>query len=118
MILAVLEKHARIRFGERDVYVATVGGMRLTEPAADLAVALAVASSVSEAELPTGIVAVGEVGLAGELRRVTGVQRRLAEAQRMGFTHALIPPDCGPAPDGMTVKEIPDLPSALQLAFS
>jgi len=117
MILAVLEKHARIRFGERDVYVATVGGMRLTEPAADLAVALAVVSSVSETPLPSGLVAVGEVGLAGELRRVTGVQRRLAEAQRMGFTHALVPPDCGPVPAGLAVREVADLPSALQLAL-
>ncbi|MGH3468876.1 MAG: magnesium chelatase domain-containing protein, partial [Thermocrispum sp.] len=118
MILAVLEKRGRIRIGERDVYAATVGGMRLTEPAADLAVALAVASSSSDTALPGGLVAVGEVGLAGEIRRVTGLQRRLAEAKRMGFTQAIVPPDCGPVPDGITVREIGDLPGALRAVLA
>jgi DNA repair protein RadA/Sms len=113
MILAVLEKRGRIRLGERDVYAATVGGMRLREPAADFAVALAVASSSSETALPSGLVAIGEVGLAGEIRQVNGLQRRLAEAQRLGFTQALVPPDPGPVPDGIRVREMEDLQTAL-----
>ena len=88
---------------------ATVGGVKLTEPAADLAVALALASAASDTPLPKNLVAIGEVGLAGEVRRVTGVQRRLAEAARLGFTHALVPPDPGKVPDGMKVTEVADI---------
>lgn len=113
MVLAVVEKRAKIRLGDRDVYTATVGGMKVTEPAADLAVALAVVSAAKDLPLPPGLVAIGEVGLAGEVRRVTGVERRLAEAVRMGFTKALIPPGSGPVPNGIKVREVPDLGSAL-----
>ncbi len=80
---------------KRDIYSATVGGVKLSEPAADLAIALALASAASDTPLPKNLVAIGEVGLAGEVRRVTGVQRRLAEAHRLGFTHALVPSDPG-----------------------
>src|SRR5690606_27663052 len=81
MMLAVLEQRGRISaLGKRDSYSATGGGVKLTEPAADLAVALALASAASDTPLPKNLVAIGEVGLAGEVRRVTGVQRRLAEA--------------------------------------
>lgn len=113
MVLAVLEKRAGIRFGEQDVYAATVGGMKVTEPAADLAVALAVASAAKDVALPPGLIAVGEVGLAGEVRRVTGVGRRLSEAARMGFTHALVPPGSGRCPEGIRVHEVGDLRSVL-----
>ena len=99
MMLAVLEQRGRISaLGKRDIYSATVGGVKLTEPAADLAVALALASAASDTPLPKNLVAIGEVGLAGEVRRVTGVQRRLAEAARLGFTHALVPADPGKDP--------------------
>ena len=84
-----------VRLHDADVYTATVGGMRITEPAADLAVALAVASARRDVALPPDLVVLGEVGLAGEVRRVTGVDRRLAEAARLGFTTALVPPDSG-----------------------
>lgn len=114
MVLAVLEKRARIRFGERDVYAATVGGMKVTEPAADLSVALAVASAAKDVALPPGLIAVGEVGLAGEVRGITGVGRRLAEAARMGFTHALVPADSGRCPDGIRAIEVADLRSVLE----
>ncbi|NUS44064.1 MAG: DNA repair protein RadA [Mycobacteriaceae bacterium] len=92
MVLAVLQKHGNVTLFESDVYTATVGGMRMTEPAADLALALAVASAAKNKELQSGLVALGEVGLAGEVRRVTAVNRRLAEAERLGFTQALVPP--------------------------
>ena len=117
MMLAVVERRGRINLSARDVYTATVGGVRLTEPATDLAVALAVASAAGDDPLPGGMVALGEVGLAGEVRRVNGVARRLAEAARLGFTIALVPEGCGDeAPAGMKVVEVADLASALHIA--
>lgn len=113
MVLAVLEERGRINIGKRDIYTATVGGVKLTEPSADLAMALAVASAAVDTPLPENLVAIGEVGLAGEVRRVTGVQRRLAEAARLGFTRALVPPDPGRVPAGMTVTEVADIGEAL-----
>ncbi|GCD35869.1 DNA repair protein RadA [Streptomyces chrestomyceticus JCM 4735] len=116
MMLAVLEQRGRIAaLGKRDIYSATVGGVKLTEPAADLAVALALASAASDSPLPKNLVAIGEVGLAGEVRRVTGVQRRLAEAARLGFTHALVPADPGKIPAGMRVLEVADVGEALRV---
>ncbi|MFF4955288.1 DNA repair protein RadA [Streptomyces chattanoogensis] len=116
MMLAVLEQRGRISaLGKRDIYSATVGGVKLTEPAADLAVALALASAASDTPLPKNLVAIGEVGLAGEVRRVTGVQRRLSEAARLGFTHALVPTDPGKIPDGMRVMEVADVGQALSV---
>jgi predicted ATP-dependent serine protease len=73
------------------VYAATVGGVRLTEPSVDLAVALAMSSAAADLSIPGSVVAIGEVGLAGEVRRVPGVARRLAEAERMGFRRAIVP---------------------------
>ncbi|GGX64455.1 DNA repair protein RadA [Streptomyces fructofermentans] len=116
MMLAVLEQRGRISaLGKRDIYTATVGGVKLSEPAADLAVALALASAASDTPLPKNLVAIGEVGLAGEVRRVTGVQRRLAEAHRLGFTHALVPADPGKVPPGMKVIEVADMGDALRV---
>ncbi|GGX12079.1 DNA repair protein RadA [Streptomyces noursei] len=116
MMLAVLEQRGRISaLGKRDIYSATVGGVKLSEPAADLAVALALASAASDTPLPKNLVAIGEVGLAGEVRRVTGVQRRLSEAARLGFTHALVPTDPGKIPDGMRVMEVADVGQALSV---
>lgn len=117
MALAVLDRRLGIGLARQDTYVATVGGVRLTEPAADLAVALAVASSASGTPLRQGLVAVGEVGLAGEVRRVVGVGRRLAEAARLGFTTAVVPAGTDdPAPEGMVVHEVADLESAYRCA--
>ncbi|MGH3489370.1 MAG: DNA repair protein RadA [Actinopolymorphaceae bacterium] len=113
MVLAVLERRGGLPLGKQDIYASTVGGVRLREPASDLAVALAVASSMTDVPLPPRMIAIGEVGLAGELRRVTGVQRRLAEAVRLGFTEAVVPPGCGPVPDGIQVSEAADLGVAL-----
>jgi DNA repair protein RadA/Sms len=117
MVLAVLQRRAQIQVGACDVYASTVGGVRLTEPATDLAVALAVAGSAKNDALATGLVAIGEVGLAGEIRRVTGTARRLSEAARLGFTHALVPPDPGKVPSGIEAIEVRDLPHALRVAF-
>ena len=109
MLLAVLEKRAGVRLHDAEVYAATVGGMRVVEPAADLALALAITSARRDVALPSDVVVIGELGLAGEVRRVTGVDRRLAEAARLGFTHALVPPDSGRPPDGMRLTEVRDV---------
>jgi DNA repair protein RadA/Sms len=114
MVLAVLERRGKVHLGSSDVYAATVGGVRLAEPATDLAIALSIASAASDLPLPLGLVVVGEVGLAGEVRRVTGVQRRLAEAARLGFTRALVPVDSGEPPPDFQSLEVRDLATALQ----
>ncbi|WP_433198040.1 DNA repair protein RadA [Nocardia sp. CA-107356] len=116
MVLAVLQSRGRVFLGKHDVYAATVGGMRLLEPAADLAVTLAIASAERDQALPVGWVILGEVGLAGEVRRVTGLERRLAEAERLGFTTALVPPGSARAKNGMKVHEVTDVKSAIRLA--
>jgi len=91
MILAVLEKRVGMMLGGQDVYVNVAGGMRITEPAADLAVAVAVASNFREAPLEERTVVVGEVGLAGEVRAVSQLEKRLREAARLGFNRAIVP---------------------------
>jgi DNA repair protein RadA/Sms len=118
MVLAVTERRAKILLGGADVFTATVGGVKLTEPAGDLAVALAIASAEADKPLLSGLVAVGEVGLAGEVRRVEGVGRRLMEAARLGFTHALVPPDSGPVPPGVHSVEVSDLAEAIHYALA
>ena len=113
MTLAVLELRAQVRVGGRDVYAATVGGMKMTEPAADLALALAVASAAKGLALPSDLVAIGEVGLAGEIRKVSGVSRRLAEANRLGFKRALVPAGSDVTIAGMEIVEVARLEQAL-----
>ncbi|WP_191496863.1 DNA repair protein RadA [Mycobacterium simulans] len=114
MITAVLEKHARLNVAVNDIYLSTVGGMRLTDPSSDLAVAIALASAYANLPLPTTAVMIGEVGLAGDLRRVNGMDRRLAEAARQGFNIALIPPGCDAAPPGLRVLSAPTIVAALE----
>lgn len=92
MVLAVLQARAGERTNDKDAYVATVGGMKIQEPATDLAVALATWSSLHERPLPSKTVVIGEVGLAGEVRRVPNLDRRLAEAARLGYRQAIVPP--------------------------
>jgi DNA repair protein RadA/Sms len=91
MVLAVLARRCDIAMHEQDVYVSTVGGVRLAETSVDLAVALAVAGSKTEQTLSPNLIALGEVGLAGEVRTVPGVRRRLGEASRLGFKYAVVP---------------------------
>jgi len=94
MLLAVLNKHAGVVAFDQNVYVKIVGGVRLTEPAADLAVLLATHSSLTNRPLPEGLVVFGEVGLAGELRAVQDAETRLKEAAKLGFSRAIIPSQC------------------------
>jgi DNA repair protein RadA/Sms len=91
MLLAVLHRHAGIVTYDQDVFVNAVGGVKITEPAADLAVLLAIMSSLGNKPLPRGLVVFGEVGLAGEIRPAPRGQERLREAAKLGFSMALIP---------------------------
>jgi DNA repair protein RadA/Sms len=91
MLLAVLHRHAGIACFDQDVFVNAVGGVRIGEPAADLAVLLAIVSSLRNKPLPQKLIAFGEVGLAGEIRPAPRGQERLKEAAKLGFTHAMIP---------------------------
>lgn len=118
MITAVLHKRAEVPVGMLDIYLSTVGGMRLNDPSSDLAVAAAMASAVTDRPLPATAVVFGEVGLAGDLRRVTGMDRRLAEAARLGFTVAVVPVGCGQPPDGLRTLESPTIVDALRALAS
>jgi DNA repair protein RadA/Sms len=118
MVLAVLQRRADVKVGKADVYAATVGGVKLTEPSVDLAVALALSSSMSNLSVPQGIVAIGEVGLAGEVRNVAGVPRRISEAERMGLRRAIVPADSGASSSGgMEVVEVEDVRAAISAAL-
>jgi len=118
MTAAVLDSRAGIRVGKHDVYLSTVGGMRLTDPSSDLAVALAMASAYADLCMPTSTVVIGEVGLAGDLRRVTGMERRLAEAARLGFTSAIVPPGTKTVPKGLRTLEVATIGQALKSMLS
>ncbi|AWB82629.1 DNA repair protein RadA [Corynebacterium yudongzhengii] len=117
MVLAVLQARAGERTNDKDAYVATVGGMRITETSTDLAVALATWSSLHETPLPPRTVVVGEVGLAGELRRVPNLGRRLQEAQRLGYEQAIVPAGSSLAgeADGMRVHSCSTLADAIEV---
>jgi len=91
MLLAVLHRHAGVAAYDQDVFVNAVGGVHIDEPAADLAVLLAIVSSLRSKPLPEKLVVFGEVGLAGEVRPVQRGLERLREAAKLGFTHAMIP---------------------------
>ncbi len=117
MILAVLDRRAQAPIKDQDAYLSTVGGVRITEPAADLAIALALGSAILDRALGVGTIAFGEVGLAGEVRPVTGSHRRLAEAARLGFTTAVVPPGvlgAGPVPEGLRVLEVATVADAVR----
>ena len=94
LLMAILEKRAGFLLGAYDAYVNVVGGMDLDEPAVDLAVVLAIASSYLERPIPLQLAAFGEVGLAGEIRAVAGAEQRIAELERLGFESCLLPADC------------------------
>ena len=91
MVLAVLESHCGVKLGPHDVYLAVAGGLRINEPAADLAVAAALVSSLSGIALPADCVYFGEVSLSGAVRPVVHAAQRLKEAQKLGFAKAVLP---------------------------
>ena len=112
LLLAVLAQRAGVDLMRADVYASVAGGLRITEPGVDLALALAAASAGTNRPLPEGLVVVGELGLGGEVRSVPQLERRLAEAARLGFTAALVPPGTD-APPGITAIEVGDLCEAV-----
>jgi DNA repair protein RadA/Sms len=118
IVLAVLERWAGVRLHDREVLAATVGGARMAEPTADLALALAVWSACRDIPLPSDLVVLGEIGLSAEIRPVAAVGRRLLEASRLGFRTALVPagsvPPDSPAPAGLRAIEVADLGQALR----
>ena len=103
LLLAVLEKRVGLKLARSDVYTLAVGGVKVSEPAADLAICLAVASSFADVALDADLVACGEVGLGGELRQVGQLDRRLAEAVRLGFRRAVVPASAPEPPPGIAV---------------
>jgi len=117
MLLAVLHRHAGVATGDQDVFVNAVGGVRITEPAADLAVLLAIQSSLRGRALPKGFIAFGEIGLAGEVRPAPRGQERLKEAAKLGFSVAVVPKANAPKKpiEGLTIHAIERVEQAIEV---
>ena len=113
MLLAVLGRHADINLVDRDVYAASVGGIKITEPAVDLSIVLAMASASAGIALPSHFCAIGEVSLSGDIRRVSSAQRRMSEAARLGFKRIIVPTGTDWSRiSGLHVREAPTVRSA------
>ncbi len=120
LLLAVAEKRAGLKLNLFDAYINVIGGLRLDEPAADLPVALAVASSYRDAVIPDDLVAIGEIGLTGEIRSVTHMNQRLAEVARLGFKKCIIPKfgsEKLEIPGTLTVYRVRNLREAIEVAM-
>ena len=107
MVLAVLEAHGGIKLGQYDVYLNVAGGLRIMEPAADLAAAAALISSLTGASLPRDAVYFGEIALSGSVRAVAHSGLRLKEASKLGFTKAFAPPSSRPDDEGANIAAQP-----------
>ena len=116
LILAVLAERASLGFGDRDVYALAVGGVRIAEPAADLAIALSLASSLIGRPIADDLVVCGELGLGGEVRQVSQCDRRLAEALRLGFTRAIVPALAPEPPVGLDCIRVGTVAEAITAA--
>lgn len=115
ILLAVLERCCDLPIGPVDVFVSSVGGMKVSEPAADLALGLAVASSLAGRALPADLTCFGEVGLSGEVRQVSRPERRLAEAGRLGFKRAIVPKGTPAGGGSVAIEPVSSLGEALRL---
>jgi DNA repair protein RadA/Sms len=120
MLLAVLHRHAGVACMDQDVFVNAVGGVRISEPAADLAVLLAITSSLRGKPLPKGFLAFGEIGLAGEVRPAPRGQERLKEAAKLGFSVAVVPSANAPkkAIEGLTIHAVGRVEQAMEVVRS
>ncbi|MGD9701917.1 MAG: DNA repair protein RadA [Acidimicrobiia bacterium] len=116
LLLAVLDRRAGVSVTANDVYASVLGGVRLSDPGADLAVCLAVASALLDRPLPTDLVVCGEIGLGGELRQVAQMPRRLAEAARLGFGRAIVPMSAPNGVRGIALERVESLGQALRSA--
>ncbi|MBE6927940.1 MAG: DNA repair protein RadA [Ruminococcaceae bacterium] len=120
MLLAVLEKRGGLRFSTSDVYLNVIGGLRLDEPAADMAVVLSAASALLDKPISDTLAAVGEVGLTGEIRAIGQLSQRLSEMHRLGFTQCVIPRSGSAdikAPDGLELLRVRNIREALAVTF-
>ena len=120
VLLAALEKHAHLRLEDRDVFVSLAGGLRLKDPALDLAACLSVLGSARDAAIPSDWILVGEVGLLGDIGRVPQLEARLKEAARAGFAKALVPERAVkdlPRNLGITVRGAGDIAQAADMLF-
>lgn len=120
LLLAVAEKRAGLRLNVFDAYINVIGGLRLDEPGADLPVILAVASSYRDAVIADDLVAIGEVGLTGEIRSVSNMNQRLAEVSRLGFKKCIIPRNGSEKleiPAGLTVYKVKNIREAIEVAM-
>lgn len=120
LLLAVMEKRAGLKLNVFDAYINVIGGLRLDEPAADLPVALAVASSYRDQPIPCDLAAIGEVGLTGEIRTVSNLSQRLSEVRRLGFSKCIIPKKVSvklEIPEGLTVYQVRNLREAIEIAL-
>ena len=119
LLLAVLERRVGVAFGQLDVFVNVVGGIRLREPASDLAIAVALVSAALDSPVGEHVAFIGEVGLGGELRGVPRMERRLAEAERQGFGTLFVPAAAAPAaPDArIAVRGLEDLAAIVAEVF-
>lgn len=120
LLVAVLARRAGIGLGSHDVYANLAGGLAADDPGLDLAVAIALASTFRDRPVSAGTVAIAEIGLLGELRSVAGIERRLREAARLGFSRALVPPVRGalPAIPGITIVTVRTVREALEIALA
>jgi DNA repair protein RadA/Sms len=119
LLVAVLERHTGMSvLGKRNVYGSAVGGIRVVEPAADLAIAIAIASTHKNRVVAPDLVACGEVGLGGEIRQVSHMGRRLAEAARLGFKAAVVPMSCPDGPKGLELIRVKDVTTAISRTVS
>ena len=120
LLMAVAEKRGGLKLGMFDAYINVIGGLRLDEPAADLPVVLAIASSYREKAIPDDLVAIGEIGLTGEVRAVSNLAQRLSEVARLGFKKCVIPykiPTKLEIPEGLTVYRVKNLREAIEIAM-
>ncbi len=113
LLVAVLEKRTKLRLSDQDIYINIVGGMRISEPAADLAVCLAIGSAAKGLQLKSNSVVFGEVGLSGEVRHVPQIDKRLAEAKKLGFAGAIGPQIRGNTKKSNYIQTVPDVRTAL-----
>ena len=114
LLLAVLERRARLPMGQHEVFASAVGGVRLIEPGSDLPMCLAIVSALADHPLPADVISFGEIGLAGELRQVAHASRRLAEAARLGFSRAIVPANSANGVDGISLIRVATLAEALR----
>ena len=120
LLIAVMEKRAGLRLSTFDTYINVIGGLRLDEPGADLPVALAIASSYRDKPIDNNLVAIGEIGLTGEIRSVSHLSQRLSEVLRLGFSKCIIPYNTSEKleiPEGLTIYRVKNLREAIEIAM-